>query len=207
MQSLASAFSLSTPTLLALALALPLSSVGCASAPELTLTSIDHSQCYRQGFTQAYTSRDANGDVDVVLLDQASEEALSGKGASNPPVRQVMHIRILWSPTSDMKAVVSNASVRWYVIGRSNPQDVLEYSGIAFVSMDQNDDDCKLRVRNAVLKPSGNHGALNDPIGPSRLEGTFTAHADPGKVNRVLGTLKTTVAAARSATPALTSVR
>jgi hypothetical protein len=197
-----------TPTIFSIFLValtlLPLASIGCASSPELMVTSIEHSQSYRQGFTQAYTCKDPNGDVDVVLLDKAAENAMNGT-ADSAAVRQVMHIRIVWAPTSDMKAVVSNASVKWYVINQIHPQDILEYSGIAFVSMDSDDDAATLRVQNAILKPSGNHGNLNDPIGSSRLEGKFTARIDPHKVNQILADLRSTVAASKNASPVLSA--
>jgi hypothetical protein len=127
--------------------------LGCVSSPQLTVTSIDHNQSYRETFTQAYTRVDPNGDTDVVLVDGATEKALDGH-ADPSAVRQVMHIRVVWEPTRDMKAIVSNATVNWYVIHQGQPQDVLEYSGIAFVSMDEGDDTTTLNVRNATLKPS-----------------------------------------------------
>ena len=120
-------------TLLLMLGLLPLGSLGCATTtppPDMTITSINKNETWKQGFTQAWMSKNSNGDFDVVLVDQACEQAMNGAPMS-APVRQVMHIRILWSPTRDMKAVVSNASVKWYVIGRSRPEDVLEYSGIA----------------------------------------------------------------------------
>jgi hypothetical protein len=192
----------STPLLL---LALACFPLGCATAPDLTLTSIDHRETYRQGFTHAYSRLDANGDTDVVLVDQATQQSLDGQ-PSAAPVRQVMHIRIVWSPTRDMKAVVSNAAVKWYVIGRQQPRDVLEYSGIAFVSMNQDDNGATLRVQNALLKPSANHGTLTDPVGPSRLEGTFVAKSDGGRVNQILSDIKTATAHANTPTPVAISL-
>ena len=173
---------------------------GCASQPGLTLTSIDHKQTYSQTFTQAYTAKNENGDTDVVLIDQATQQSLEGQ-TSTAPVRQVMHIRIVWSPTRDMKAVASNAAVRWYVIGRSSPQDLLQYAGIAFVSCSSDDTTATLKIHNALLKPTGEHGSLIDPIGSSRVEGTFVARQNSEAVSKVLNSLKSAVAAANSASP------
>ena len=51
MRSFIPAISRSAKCLLILMLAfLP---IGCAATPQLTLTSVDHNQSYRQGFTQA----------------------------------------------------------------------------------------------------------------------------------------------------------
>src|SRR5436305_1031124 len=112
------ALSRSAPVLLSLGI-MALGIVGCGastSPPDLKITSIKHDQTWQQGFTQAWMNRAATGELDVVLVDQASEQAMAGT-AITAPVRQVMHIRVLWSPTREMKAVVSNASVKWYVIG------------------------------------------------------------------------------------------
>jgi hypothetical protein len=191
------ALSRPSPVLLCLLGLLPFGSFGCAgsSAPNLKITSIGQNQCWEQTFTQAWMNRNANGEYDVVLVDQATEQAMHG-GSFPEQVRQVMHIRVLWSTTRDMKAVVSNASVKWYVIGKSHPQDVLEYSGLAFVYMDEGDDHTTLKIRNAVLNPSTRHGQLTDPVGSSRLEGSFVARQNQENVNKVLASLKTTLAAA-----------
>jgi hypothetical protein len=190
---------LSRPAFLSLLLgSLALSSVGCgasSSAPNLTITSIGQNQCWQQGFTQAWMSRNGNGDVDVVLVDPAAEQVLNGNPVSCP-VCQVMHIRVLWSPTKDMKAVVSNASVKWYVIGHPQQQDHLEYSGIAFVSMEEGDNSTTtMKIRNAVLNPSSRHGQLTDPVGASKLEGTFVAREDSARVGKVLNGVKTALSA------------
>lgn len=193
---------LSRPATLSLLLgSLLLGSIGCAesSTPNLTITSMKQNQCWQQGFTQAWMSRNGNGDIDVVLVDQATEQAMKGS-TDTCPVRQVMHIRVLWSPTKDMKAVVSNASVKWYVISQTQEKDHLEYSGIAFVSMQDDQNHSTLKIRNAVLNPSGCHGQLCDPVGPSKLEGTFVAREDSVTVGKVLNGLRTALAASADAT-------
>jgi hypothetical protein len=191
--------------LLALGLGLSCATMGCShSAPSLTLTSIEHNQSYQQGFTNAYTGKNANGDIDVVLIDDATDQTMKGTAVTSP-VWQVMHIRILWSPTRDMKAVVSNAAVKWYVVKCSKSCDLLEYSGIAFISLKEDDDSTTLRVQNTLLKPTGNHGTLTDPVGACRLEGTFVAHQDAGAVEKILSHVKTAVAAGSAKTPSLTS--
>jgi hypothetical protein len=181
---------------------------GCSSTPDLTLTSITNGRAYHQGFVTAYTSRNSSGDTDVVLVDEATQQQLGGQqtAAAAAAVRQVMHIRIIWTPSADMNGSAANAAVKWYVIGHSQPQDILEYTGTAFVAMSQDDDGCTLKVQNAFLKPSTTHGSLTDPVGLSRLEGKFTAHADAAKVKQILTDLRATVAAAKAATPAVTSV-
>ena len=170
---------------------------GCASEPMLTVTSIDHQQCYRQAFTQAFTSKDANGDTNIVLIDRATEQSLSGDKITSP-VRQVMHIRMVWTPTHDQKTLAPNAAIKWYVIGCAQHPDILQYTGIAFVNLSEDDTTSTLRIRNAVLKPTGAHGSLTDPVGSSRLEGTFIAHHDRQTVEKVLSDIRNAVATAET---------
>ena len=183
---------------------MPLLSFGCASSHDLTITSLDHHQCYRQGFSAAYANRNENGDLDVVLIDQAMEQSLS-QSTITSPVRQVMHIRVVWAPTRDMHAVASNAAVNWYVMGQSEPQGMLQYSGIAFVSLDEQDDATTLSIRNATLAVTGNHGKLIDPVGTSKLEGTCIAHQDKAKVEKILHDINMAVAANKSEIPVASS--
>jgi hypothetical protein len=175
---------------------------GCGSQANLTLTSLDSRQAYTQPFTQAFCTRCDGGNVDVVLVDQAAESAMKGE-AVTAPVRQVMHIQVLWTPAREMKAVTSNAAIKWYVIG-AQPRDLLEYSGTAFVALaNDGDGGTTLTIRKATIKPSENHGTLTDPIGPSNMEGTIVARLDERTVGRVLGELKATTAAAMIARPSV----
>jgi hypothetical protein len=184
------------PFFLVAAACFVLSLGGCVSAPtDLKVTSIQNHQTFRQPFTHAYCRRDAAGNVDVVLMDDAAKQSLAGH-QSGAPIRQIMHVRVLWVPSREMKAVASNASIKWYVIGQSSAQDVLEYSGSAFVAVNNNDDVTSISIQNALLHPSDNHGSLVDPVGPSKMEGTVIARVDDGAVRQVLDDLHTTVAAA-----------
>jgi hypothetical protein len=168
---------------------------GCASQEqELTLTSVSQQQTFRQEFTQAYCRRDATGNMDVVLLDSAAEQNLAGQKCA-APVRQIMHIRVLWTPAREMKAVASNASIKWYVIDTQKPAEQLEYSGTGFVSFSNDGGWSTVSIRNALLKPSGKSAHLADPIGTSRLEGSVVARTDDGQVRRVLDDLHVGVAA------------
>jgi hypothetical protein len=176
---------------------------GCvASQPELKLTSIERHQTWRQDFSHAYARRDEVGNVDVVLVDRAAEQALAGH-RSAAPVHQVMYIRMLWTPARDMKAVTTNAAIKWYVIGRNQPQDILEYAGTGFVSFQpESDGVARLSIRNALLKPATEanaRGSLTDPVGHSRIEGEIMAQSDDRQVSRVLDELKLTLAAANQA--------
>jgi hypothetical protein len=183
--------------------------VGCAAGPapqELTLRSPEQSKSFVQPFANAYMSRDAAGDVDVVLVDRAAEQRLDGVAeSSRAPVRQVMHLRVLWNPQRDQKAdhsVASNATVHWYVMGNtpSTAAGVLEYAGTAFVTIDGSAP-AELTIRNASVRPVACRGGLCDPVGPSTIAGTIHARSDRHRVHQALAAVRTVIAAASAAKP------
>jgi len=176
--------------------------VGCASGPppqELTLQSSAQKQTFSQQFASAYLSRGGDGDVDVVLVDQAAQQRLDGRQGS-APTQQVMHLRVLWNPKRDQKAdhnSASNATVHWYVMGNTpaSEGDVLEYAGTAFVSIDDSTP-AELTIRNASVHPVACRGDLCDPVGPSIISGTIHAHSNRQRVRQVLSSVRTAVATA-----------
>ena len=73
---------------------------GCASpTTDLTVTSLPSRQTYHPGFKQAYSRRNDRGDVEVV----AACDLRTASGAAHPHLKQVMHIRVLWSPGPGLK--------------------------------------------------------------------------------------------------------
>lgn len=180
-------------------IAMVLLPMGCASEPDVRVTSLRQHQTFRQDFTQAYAAQSADGGTDVVFVDPAAQQVLQRQDMT-APVRQILHLRVMWSPTRDMRAVTSNAAIQWYVIGRSNPQDVLEYAGTAFVYLEPNSDGTVLvRIREANLKPLQNHGNLTDPVGPSKIQGAMVARKDAQAVTRLLSEVQTTLAQSHAA--------
>lgn len=186
------------------ALLAPIGLLGCAGeAPqqELTLQSAAHHCTFIQHFSDAYLSRDGEGDVDVVLIDQAARQRLEGKRCS-APTQQVMHLRILWNPQRDQKAdhnSASNATVHWYVMGTTaaSESDILEYAGTAFVSIDDSTP-AELSIRNCAVHPVACRGDLCDPVGPSVISGIIHARQDRQRVRQVLSGVRTAVAAANA---------
>lgn len=185
---------------------------GCAAEPppqELTLNCGGQRQAFVQQFARAYMSRDGEGNVDVVLVDQAAERHLDAPTIASPgrepPVRQVMHLRVLWNPKRDQKtdhSVASNATVHWYVLGNtpSTASDVLEYAGTAFVAIEDSEP-AELTIRNAAVHPVACRGGLCDPVGASTLNGTVKATVNRRKVYQALNAVRSAVAAVRAAKP------
>ena len=176
--------------------------VGCVNEPvhpELTLTSVDHARIFSQQFSKAYISRDRDGGADLVLTDRAAEGALTGmKG--DAPVRQVMHLRVLWNPKRDQKAehtTGSNATVHWYVMGNTpdSTSDILEYAGTAFVLVDDSAEGTEVTVRNASVRLVASRGALQDPVGSCTFQGTIRATENRQRVWEALSSVCTVVTA------------
>ena len=87
---------------------------------------------------------------------------------------------VLWNPKRDQKAEHnsgSNATIHWYVMGNTPESscDILEYSGTAFVLVNDSEDGTDLTVRNATIKPVACRGTLQDPVGSCTLSGTIHA--------------------------------
>jgi hypothetical protein len=189
---------------LLLGLLLPLAGIGCAAEkPTLTLTCQQKGNVYEQRFAHAYTGRCPRG-VDVVLasdLPTSSGDVVGARPAAASSseaegLRQIMHIRVLWSPDHAVKLdapAATNASIRWFVFRGA---DLVEYAGTGFVSLDPDDETTKVTIRNASLAPVAKQGALQDPIGLARFEGKLVAKNDRKRVDDLLSEMKTTQAAA-----------
>ena len=177
---------------------------GCASqsGQQLTLQCQRQGQVFSQPVAAAFLSRAGDGDTDIVLLDAASKQCMDGMRC-DAPVRQVMHIRVLWNPARELKAdhsSASNATIHWYVIGNTpdSGADVLEYAGTGFVVLDDGDARTELTIRSAALRPVACHGKLCDPVGPSNLHGAIQVVADQQRVRLALSQVRTAVAAANA---------
>jgi hypothetical protein len=174
---------------------------GCAAdQQQLTLRSSRQNQTFTQQFSRAYAVRDAGGDTEIVLVDQAAQKAIEGN-PSDSPVRQVLHIRVLWHPSREMKAdhtSATNSTMHWYVMGCKSAGDVLEYAGTAFVSVEPDEGITNLTISNASLKPVACRGELCDPVGPATIAGKVRATNSGPRVRQALSLVQTAIAAANS---------
>ncbi|HLZ07172.1 MAG TPA: hypothetical protein VKT80_01170, partial [Chloroflexota bacterium] len=173
---------------------------GCASgnSSQLTVT-CDRSQEFTQRFDVAYCSQDSDGNTDVVLMDEAARKALDGEPV-RAPVRQVMHIRVLWKPSRDLHAdhnSASNATIHWYVIGTSPKcAGVLEYAGTAVVVLEAGDGSTDLSIRTATFKVVASRGSIRDPLGPATLHGSIRARESLERVRLALKSVTTAIVSA-----------
>lgn len=188
------------------------SAPGCShDSADLRLTSLQNKANFRQQFTKAYYSKGEDGDTEIVLLSDAADSSdgsprvakAGGAIDSSASVRQVMHLRVLWRPSPGTKQShpsYTNAGIHWYVLGGSATTDVLEYTGAGFVSLSDSPLGTQVTIKNATLKPVENPRCkLNDPVGQSRLTGTFFATRSAKRVSDVLAEVQSAAQLARSA--------
>jgi hypothetical protein len=182
-------------------------SAGGAGA-NLTLKPVGQSQPFAKSFERAYVSRSTDGSYDIVLVDDdavrlasATNETPGQPLAAAPamPLRQVVHIRVLWRPlvgTESDNPSATNATINWYVFGGGSEQwtDLLHYGGVGFVTVSGSGDARRIDVRNATLKPLASQGGLSDPLGTTRLSGTLVARTDARRVRALLAETRETVA-------------
>jgi hypothetical protein len=156
--------------------------VGCSSNEgNLQLVSMDQKHVFVQKFTQAYLDYNESGDSDIALVSDAAP-------------RQLVHIRVFWTPLAGVKAerpINSNAAVNWCFIS-DNPTrpGVVVYSGPGLVEVDGISGGATVRVRKAWMNKQCCHGMLCDPLGPSLLEGDFHAVYDSGQVRSIMAQIK-----------------
>jgi hypothetical protein len=184
--------------------------IGCANKPaDLRLTSLESKAQFKQQFSHAYVSDGAgqDGNTEIVLVNEAADatstaDAIPAAAGGTPRptaagVRQVMHVKVLWRPQAGTKQghpSYTNAALKWYVFcdspegaAAAGGPNVLEYTGAGFVALSESALGTQVNIRNATLKPVASPGCtLNDPIGPAKLTGTFTATRSPERVSELL---------------------
>jgi hypothetical protein len=174
---------------------------GCASknSADLRLTCLESDKAFSQRFSDAYVSKGAEGNTEIMLVNDTEASASGASGArvareviQPSGVRQVMHVKVLWRPQRGAKQghpSYTNAGLHWYVFNDNGngTSDVLEYSGAGFVALSNVSGGTKVTIRNATLKPvAPSRGSLSDPVGPAKLTGTFIAKKSTKRVQDLL---------------------
>ena len=174
-------------------------STGCASkTPTLRLQRADGKVAYAQTFDRTYASKSAEGSWSFVLL---SDETTGAKSAQAMPLRQVVHVKILWRPMSGTgrDTSVANAAIDWYVLSNSaGADDLLLYQGCGHVTLDPGDKATKVTIRSATVRPSVAQGKLADPLGEATLSGKFVAINDGQRAQRILSDARSRTASIAS---------
>jgi hypothetical protein len=180
---------------------------GCAGGKPVPSTLHFHSltsdRVYSQTFPRAYVAEVEGGEYDAVLV--ANENDLPDARNPNPsgpigtttapPLRHVLHIRVLWRPQRGMKAdapTLTNAVVTWD-IRRSDiesSQDRLQYQGAGFVMVYPDDNGVSFSIRNLTISLRDRQGNLPDPIGRATIEGNFYAVRNAQAVRSTLDSVR-----------------
>jgi hypothetical protein len=184
---------------------------GCgASQPVLSVVPVRSQQRYLETFTQAYITRNAAGDYEVVLVDDPLDESEAGE-AGQPltpslaaSLRQVLRIRLLWRPVPGAKAdspAATNASLHWYVLGGATAEgtSMIHYAGTAFVAIATNGPGAEVTIHNGSLKFVESHGDLIDPLKSFQIDGKFDAVEGDTRLAEILADLKTAMNEAKNA--------
>jgi hypothetical protein len=173
---------------------------GCSSNQgNLHLLSLDQKHEFSQTFTRAYLDRNDAGDADIVLVQDNPSQPRGGQalgqrldGCLMP--RQLVHIRVFWTPMSGVKAdhpANTNASIHWcFICDDANRSGVIEYCGSGLVELDDSSSGASVRIRKAWMKERCHRGQLVDPLGPSILDGSFHAEHDPAQVRTIMARIK-----------------
>lgn len=175
-----------------------IASGGCASTSgEIEVISLDKRRTFKANFSQAYVRRDADGDYDVILVDDPFDK-VSQSGSTGPllpeaipPLKHIVHIRVLWRPMRGSKPdhpAATNSAFHWYVLGSSSDADtqVLHYAGTGFVKIYPTSVAADLVIERAELKLKDRLGDMTDPVGVARIAGSASAIANNRMVQQYL---------------------
>jgi hypothetical protein len=130
------------------------------------------------------------------LWPGSSETSKPLEPLTTTSLRQVVHLHVFWQGNGGSVArdgVVTNASIHWYVInhGASDRPEILQYSGAGYVLLDEGRNGVtNVRIRDGMMKVASVQGDLQDPIGPSRLNGTVKAQRNSQLVRDTIADLR-----------------
>jgi hypothetical protein len=182
---------------------------GCGtSGPVLSVKPAQSNQSYLARFTQAYVMRNAAGDYEVVLVDDPIDRAEVGDAGQPlnpqnvPPLRQVLHIRLLWKPLPGARPdspAATNASLHWYVLGGATAQgtSLIRYAGTAFVGIVENGHGADVTIRNGMLNVAERRGELVDPLKSFSIDGKVDAEQNDARLEEVMDDVKAALVEAK----------
>lgn len=167
---------------------------GCAGQSRLSIIPTNSSRRFVQTFGQAYAAQDDAGDYRILLLNDglastsASNAAL--RATSQPPVRQVVHIRLFWRPMIGAKANFpssANAAIDWYIMGVGSREgiDMVHYRGVGFVSVNPAPGGVSVSIDHTHMQPAACCGSMSEPFEQAQLSGSFFAVNDAELVKRL----------------------
>ena len=172
--------------------------MGVGGGTEVRLQPTGRYIVYDQKFAGAWCRLNADGEYDMVLVDEPQPAKDDHGQPMLPAARanplQVMHVRVAWRPQSGAKPnhpAATNASINWYVIDNENPHNLryIHYQGAGLVRVDAGDKATSFDIQPMLISPRHQSGAMNDPVGPAMLSGKIKALNRPEKTTEVLSRL------------------
>jgi hypothetical protein len=105
-----------------------------------------------------------------------------------------MHLHLYWRPRSDVtrNPAAVNAAIDWYVLGSDGSQDVVVYEGAGVVTVHGSGRKRGIVITDGTVRPREARGAMQDPIGNSRISGRFTADVNRTRVRELLNEMRQT---------------
>lgn len=178
--------------------------VGCSSGGQSSLDLVSQKSGERFHHAPPVGVADVNdaGETDVVITSQCQ-----GQTPDCPPVKHVMHVRVLWKQGHAIKSqnvlASTNAVIQWYVMpaGSDSGREsgLIEYRGAGLVQVDRDGDDVTIKIDRATLNAASVSGArMADRLGTVNLSGTFHARQNRQETAVALGEVRGMLAAARS---------
>ena len=179
---------------------------GCSSQAQsnLHIVSAKSGDLYQQALPVGVADVQDAGDTDVVVTCQTN-----GATADCPPVKHVMHVRVLWKQGHTIKSqnrdASQNAAFHWYVtpVGHTDEaragNGLIEYHGTGLVRIDRSGDQVLVTIENARLTPTTVAGGMMmDGLGATTLTGTIVARQSRQETAVALGEVRAVLAAARA---------
>lgn len=172
---------------------------GCTShGGTLTLEPVGAERPLTQTFSDAYVTQARGGEYEIVLVDHARFQRQNPRKPLQPqplsPTRQVMHLHLYWRPRSDVtrNPAAVNAAIDWYVLGSDGNQDVVVYEGAGVVAVYGSGKRRRIVISEGTVRPREARGAMQDPIGNSRISGHFFADVNRTRVRELLNEMRQT---------------
>jgi hypothetical protein len=105
-----------------------------------------------------------------------------------------MHLHLYWRPRTDVtrNPAAVNAAIDWYVLGSDGSQDVVVYEGAGVVTVFGSGKQRRIVITEGTVRPREARGAMQDPIGNSRISGRFTADVNRTRVRELLNEMRQT---------------
>ena len=179
---------------------------GCSSPAQsnLHIISARSGELYRHSLPVGVADVQDAGDTDVVVACQTN-----GATGDCPPVKHVMHIRVLWQQGHTIKSqnrdASQNAAFHWYVTPVAQTDEsraghgLIEYHGAGLVRIDRSGDQVLVTIENARLTPTTVAGGMMaDRLGTTTLKGTIVARQNRQETAVALGEVRAVLAAAHA---------